>query len=174
MTTDAFARLVQAQQTGTGRWKARCPAHDDRSPSLGIREGDDGRVLLFCHAGCSLDSILAKLKLSKRDLFAGPPPSAQQLATIRAARESRNEAVRAERKARLAALERVERLQAVVNALGAKLVRLPDDDARSAELARLFHVASDRLHQATTEADKFYLKRRKSEQERDQACGRKH
>jgi hypothetical protein len=85
MTADAFAVLVHAQRTGTGRWKARCPAHNDQSPSLSIREGDDGRVLMLCRAGCSLDSILTALKLGKRDLFAGPPPSAQQTAVLVAA-----------------------------------------------------------------------------------------
>jgi hypothetical protein len=49
-----------------GRWcgsygMARCPAHDDRSPSLAIRAGDR-RVLLYCHAGCEQDQILAVLK----------------------------------------------------------------------------------------------------------------
>lgn len=165
------ANLVNAQFIGAGRWKARCPAHNDRSPSLGIREGDDGRVLVLCRAGCSLDSILAALKLTKRDLFAGPPPSAQQAAAFRAAKEAQQEAVRTERKARLAALDRVEKLQAVVNALGAKLVRLPDDDVRGTELTRLFHLASDRLREASIDADKFYLMRRMSAKDKDDTLG---
>lgn len=165
MTAFAFAALVQAQRTGAGRWKARCPAHNDRSPSLSIREGDDGRVLVLCRAGCSLDSILAALKLARRDLFAGPPPSPAQIAAVQAARETHLQAARAERKARLAALDRVEKLQAVVNALAAKLVRLPNDDAQGAELVRLFHVACDQLHAAELEADKFYPMRRVSAQE---------
>lgn len=46
----------------SGRWYrsygiARCPAHDDRNPSLSIADGDDGRLLLYCHAGCSYDAI---------------------------------------------------------------------------------------------------------------------
>jgi hypothetical protein len=156
VTPDAFADLVQAKRTGAGRWKARCPAHNDRSPSLSIREGDDGRVLVLCRAGCTLDSILAALKLRRRDLFAGPPPSPEQQAALRAAREARERAARAERKARLRALAGVEKLQAVVNALGAKLARLPDDDPRGMELGRLFHTACDRLREAEAEADKFY------------------
>jgi len=161
MTTAAFAALVQAQRTGAGRWKARCPAHNDRSPSLSIRAGDDGRVLVLCRAGCALDSILSALKLAKRDLFAGPPPSPEQTAAIQAAREAHQQAARAERKARLAALDRVEKLQAVVNALGAKLARSPEDD----KLAELFHMACDRLHAAETEADKYYPMRRVDAQE---------
>ena len=43
---------VQAKPNGRG-WMARCPAHDDRTPSLSIAQGDDGRVLLKCHAGCT-------------------------------------------------------------------------------------------------------------------------
>jgi hypothetical protein len=165
MTADAFADLMQSQRIGAGRWKARCPAHSDRSPSLSIREGDDGRVLVLCRAGCSLDSILAALKLVKRDLFAGPPPTPAQTAAIQAAREAHQQVARAERTARLAALDRVEKLQAVVNALGAKLARLPDDDVRGAELTRLFHAANDRLHAAEVELDNFYPMRRVDAQE---------
>jgi hypothetical protein len=171
MTADAFADLVQAQRIGAGRWKARCPAHNDRSPSLSIRRGDDGRVLVLCRAGCELETILAALKLAKRDLFAGPPPSPAQTAAIQAARKAHQQAVKAERKARLAALDRVEKLQAVVNALGAKLARLPDDDAQDAEMTRLFHSACDRLHAAEVEANKFYPMRRVDAQDKDSTNG---
>jgi len=56
MTAEAFAALVAASRTGSGRWQARCPAHQHRSPSLSIRAGSDGRVLLHCFAGCALGS----------------------------------------------------------------------------------------------------------------------
>jgi hypothetical protein len=52
MTGDAFAGLVDAKRAGPGKWLAHCPAHSDSSPSLSIREGMDGRVLLHCFAGC--------------------------------------------------------------------------------------------------------------------------
>jgi hypothetical protein len=152
MTAEAFADLVQAQRIGTGRWKVRCPAHNDRSPSLSIREGDDGRVLLLCRAGCALDSILAALKLARRDLFAGPPPSSQQVAAFRATLEARQVAARAERKARLAALDRVDKLEAVRDGLGARLARAPEND----KLAELFHAACDRHREAEAELDEFY------------------
>jgi len=54
-----------------GEWKARCPAHDDRSPSLSIGEGDDGRALINCHAGCDATDVVASLGLEMRDLM--PP-----------------------------------------------------------------------------------------------------
>lgn len=50
-------------------YMAQCPAHDDRTASLSISEGDDGRALIYCHAGCSTESILWPLGLEQRDLF---------------------------------------------------------------------------------------------------------
>jgi putative DNA primase/helicase len=66
--------LVLAKLDGrvrrSGRsYQARCPAHEDRSPSLSIREGHDGRVLLHCHAGCDTREVLAEIGLGFRDLF---------------------------------------------------------------------------------------------------------
>lgn len=51
---------------------AQCPAHDDSTPSLSIKTGKEGRVLLYCHAGCPLEAILDALGLEKRDLFSTP------------------------------------------------------------------------------------------------------
>jgi hypothetical protein len=54
-----------------GKWEARCPAHEDRKPSLGVAVGDDGRVLLHCQAGCSVEAIVGAIGLTIADLFAG-------------------------------------------------------------------------------------------------------
>jgi hypothetical protein len=62
-------RLECVRATGPGRWVARCPSHADRSPSLSLREVDDGRLLLHCFAGCGTDEVLAVLGLKLRDLF---------------------------------------------------------------------------------------------------------
>jgi hypothetical protein len=67
-----LGRLEHFKQTGPGRWMARCPAHDDRSPSLSIRELDDGRVLLKDFGGCKTESVLNALNLRMADLFPGP------------------------------------------------------------------------------------------------------
>src|SRR5437899_1340794 len=61
-------RFPTAKKNGAG-WKAPCPCHEDRSPSLNISEGADGRVLLKCHAGCSTESICAAVGISMSDLF---------------------------------------------------------------------------------------------------------
>ena len=50
-------------------WSARCPAHDDKKPSLSIGVGEDGRVLMHCHSGCPCRSVVAAIGLSMRDLF---------------------------------------------------------------------------------------------------------
>jgi len=60
----------------SGGYMARCPVHDDKNPSLSITEGDDGRVLLKCFAGCSTEEIVKALGLTMSDLF--PPSSKPQ------------------------------------------------------------------------------------------------
>lgn len=166
MTAADFAALVQARRTGAGRWKARCASHNDRSPSLSIREGENGHVTLFCRAGCSLDAILSTLHLVTDDL-SGPPPSKVQAAAIRAAYETRQSAARAERKARLVALGRVGKLQAVVNELASTLVRSPENTA----LAGLLHSASDKLRVAEAAAKQPNPMRRVSAQDMDETIG---
>jgi hypothetical protein len=65
-------RLDGVKASGPNRWIARCPAHPDRSPSLSIRETDDGRVLVHDFGGCSVEDVLAGLGLELRDLFEQP------------------------------------------------------------------------------------------------------
>ena len=64
-------RLQKVRRTGPGRWLACCPAHDDRSPSLAVREADGGRILIHCFGGCSVQEIVGALGLELSDLF--PP-----------------------------------------------------------------------------------------------------
>lgn len=62
-------RLDGVKQLAPSRWMARCPAHQDRSPSFSVRELEDGRVLLHCFAGCEVGDILSSLGMSFRDLY---------------------------------------------------------------------------------------------------------
>ena len=61
MTADAVIDRLTSMGCGPRRsgegWTARCPAHDDRNPSLTIAEGVDVDVLLHCHTGCSFEDI---------------------------------------------------------------------------------------------------------------------
>lgn len=63
-----LSRLADASQAGKG-WSARCPAHEDRRASLSISEGDDGRALVKCHAGCAVDAVCAAVGLRVVDLM---------------------------------------------------------------------------------------------------------
>jgi hypothetical protein len=65
-------RVAGLKQVGDGRWISRCPAHEDKSPSLSIRETSEGRVLLHCFAGCETGDVLAAIGLSFGDLFERP------------------------------------------------------------------------------------------------------
>lgn len=72
MTAETIARALGGRKVGQG-WTARCPAHDDREPSLSIRDAD-GKVLVRCHAGCDQRDVIAALKA--RGLWDGKEPSA--------------------------------------------------------------------------------------------------
>ena len=76
------------------------PAHADRSPSLSICEGHDGRVLVHCFAGCTADQVVSALGLARRHLFAGPPPSPGRVALLRTIRDDREREHRLRQKAR--------------------------------------------------------------------------
>jgi hypothetical protein len=70
MTADEIiARLDGVRERGPGRWSAKCPAHEDRSPSLSIRECDDGTILLHDFGGCDALSIVGAIGIEFADLF---------------------------------------------------------------------------------------------------------
>jgi hypothetical protein len=66
-----LAALERVKPAGRGKWKARCPAHDDRNPSLSISEGDNGAALIHCFAGCEPAAIVGAIGLELADLM--PP-----------------------------------------------------------------------------------------------------
>lgn len=59
MTAESLAKALDGKRVGT-QFMARCVAHDDRNPSLAIRQAGD-KVLLHCHAGCSQAEVIAAL-----------------------------------------------------------------------------------------------------------------
>jgi putative DNA primase/helicase len=73
MSAENIGRALGGRKVGCG-WVARCPAHDDRTPSLSIRDANDKKVLVRCHAGCDQERVIAALRL--RGLWAdnGPRP----------------------------------------------------------------------------------------------------
>ena len=64
-----LARLTFVKPSGAGKWIARCPAHNDRTPSLKITEVHDGRILIHCHSGCGANAILDAIGMKFDDLF---------------------------------------------------------------------------------------------------------
>lgn len=71
LTAADVADKLGGKPSGPGKWKALCPAHDDRDPSLSISEGPDGKVLLKCFSGCPFESITQAAGLDSRALM-GP------------------------------------------------------------------------------------------------------
>ena len=67
--TALLSYLNGVRETSHGKYVSRCPAHDDRSPSLSIKDGDDGRVLIHCFAGCETEDVLSAVGLTFADLM---------------------------------------------------------------------------------------------------------
>lgn len=47
----------------------RCSAHPDKAPSLSVSQGDDGKILFYCHAGCTTEAICESIGISMTALF---------------------------------------------------------------------------------------------------------
>lgn len=73
MKVDAILARLQKVKGRNGSWTACCPAHKDKSPSLAIRETQDGRVLMHCFGGCSVEQVLDAIGMDMTDLFPDRP-----------------------------------------------------------------------------------------------------
>jgi len=62
-------RLNKVRAVGDGRYLACCPAHDDKSPSLSIRQQECGRTLIHCFAGCPASDVMTAIGMSLADLY---------------------------------------------------------------------------------------------------------
>jgi putative DNA primase/helicase len=61
MNAGSIAAALSGRKAGRG-WSARCPAHDDRNPSLSLRDSAGGGVWVKCFAGCPKNEIIGSLK----------------------------------------------------------------------------------------------------------------
>jgi hypothetical protein len=148
MTAEQIAERMQARRTGTRRWIAKCPAHADKTPSLSIKEGNDGRSLVHCHAGCPLAAVLTASGLLVSDLFPGRPPSPAQARQASAEREKRERLANKQKQLERRLREMVNKLESILNELGRRLARLDDDDPIGEAVCELFHQVSTKLHTA--------------------------
>ena len=76
MTAASIAARLHGRKSGSG-WIAKCPAHDDRDPSLSLRDVQR-KVLVHCHAGCDQNAVVAALK----SLRLWPEPDSSQSGRI--------------------------------------------------------------------------------------------
>ncbi|WP_020564616.1 CHC2 zinc finger domain-containing protein [Methylosarcina fibrata] len=72
MIEKLITRLDGVKRTGKGQYTARCPAHNDKLPSLTVTERD-GKVLFHCFAGCAPADVLAAVGLEFSDLYPERP-----------------------------------------------------------------------------------------------------
>lgn len=76
---ELLARLtVSHGPNESGEYMCRCPAHDDRTASLSVREGDGGKILLHCMAGCSTGDVVRAMGIKMADLFPAGSRKPQQ------------------------------------------------------------------------------------------------
>jgi hypothetical protein len=66
-------QLDKCREAPTGdndrAWTACCPAHDDKTPSFGVALAHDGKILMHCWSGCSINEICYALGIEPTALF---------------------------------------------------------------------------------------------------------
>jgi hypothetical protein len=61
-------KLKGVKTLSKGEFAAVCPAHEDKKPSLNLKQEGD-KILIKCQAGCTTENIMASLGLQMTDLF---------------------------------------------------------------------------------------------------------
>lgn len=67
--------LGKARKSGQ-QWKCLCPVHNDHDPSLWVRDGDNGTLLVTCRSGCSQEAVIDALR--RRGLWPEPENKAEE------------------------------------------------------------------------------------------------
>ena len=83
-------RVVDIVGALGGSWRGyiatcRCPAHEDRDPSLSVRQGHDG-ILVHCFAGCDPGDVLREISRLRPSVIYEPPPARRSAGTSNIAR----------------------------------------------------------------------------------------
>ena len=89
MTYEEILSHFQVKKYGNGKAQALCPAHPDKEASLTITQGNDGKTLLKCHAGCSSESVVLAAGLKMADLFSESRLAEERWRTYIESREKR-------------------------------------------------------------------------------------
>lgn len=148
MTVPEFLERLEGVRQNGGSWTAKCPAHDDRKPSLTVTEGSDGRVLINCFAGCAPVAVLEALGLRMRDLFprrngqAGTTPKAESASDRKAESPPAGLVLTQYAEAKRLPVDFLRGLGlSDVSYQGAPAVRIPFMDQSGTEAAVLFRLA---------------------------------
>lgn len=64
-----LSRVQKVRKSSSNSWMACCPAHEDKNPSLSIRDLGDGRILLNCLAGCETLDVLGAVGMEWSDVM---------------------------------------------------------------------------------------------------------
>lgn len=68
-----LSKLDKVQKTGSSKWKALCPVHDEKTPSFSIGIGRSGNVVAHCFGcGANMPEIMDALGLNWDDVFLNP------------------------------------------------------------------------------------------------------
>ncbi len=79
MIQNILEKLKDVQKNGSNKsFKALCPSHDDQTASLSIKDAGD-KILLHCHAGCTVENICAALTIKQKDLFTAKKSSRKRI-----------------------------------------------------------------------------------------------
>jgi hypothetical protein len=127
---DLLCRLAGVRKTGGSTWLALCPAHEDRSASLSIRETRDGVTLVHCFAMCESADVLAAVGLEFKDLY---PP--REPGVVR-------------RQARYSASDLLQLLSEELSAAAIVLADVLEQRAVSEEQWQRFAAATNRVQRA--------------------------
>lgn len=129
MIAETIAKALGGRRAGRG-WTARCPAHDDRTPSLSIRDADDNKVLVRCHAGCEQERVIAALR--GRGLWGDSGPRSSPRTARRKPVEREPDGEDAKRTGRALAIWQLSKPSPdtpVASYLGSRGLHMPPSDA---------------------------------------------
>jgi len=66
---EILSKFQKVYKSGNDQWQCLCPVHEDKSPSVGIKLVNDGRILIHCFSGCNTNDILDAVGLTFDNLF---------------------------------------------------------------------------------------------------------
>jgi putative DNA primase/helicase len=129
VNAETIARALGGRRIGT-TWTARCPAHDDRTPSLSIRDADGSKVLVRCHAGCGQERVIDALRGRGLWVNAGCRPLSSKVCQRSPVKETADPDDTSRTEAALAIWRSTERAQGTLVDvyLGSRGIRLPAPD----------------------------------------------